>query len=121
MDDNPKTGKRKRDGNGPTLSSPRMLGYGYYSQSSFSEGNSPTGEQEGGAVEWRRPYIITEPVSYMSLFHGLDYLPNQQVDETFLASLMDGLQCKFFVLFLSLDIKVNLTFAHTQSCLSCFN
>ncbi|OAQ25412.1 hypothetical protein K457DRAFT_141211 [Linnemannia elongata AG-77] len=92
MDDNPTTAKRKRDGNGPTLSSPRMLGHGYYSESSSSEGASPTGEQEGGPVHWRRPYIITETVSDMSLFHMLDYLPKQQVDESFLASLMDGLQ-----------------------------
>lgn len=95
MDDNPTTAKRKRDGNGPTLSSPRMLGHGYYSESFSSEGASPTGEQEGGPVHWRRPYIITETVSDMSLFHMLDYLPKQQVDESFLASLMEGLQCKF--------------------------
>lgn len=78
-----------------------MLGHGYYSES--SESPSPTaGEEEGrreAAVHWRRPYIITEAVPYMSLSEGLDYLPNQQVDETFLVALMEGLQCKLHILF----------------------
>jgi hypothetical protein len=98
MDDNPSSpGKRKRDSNSPTLSSPRMLGYGYYSESSSESAPPPVGEGQGGggaaAVQWRRPYIITEAVSDVSLSVGLNRLPNQQVDETFLVSLMEGLQC----------------------------
>ncbi|KAF9127290.1 hypothetical protein BGX30_014854 [Mortierella sp. GBA39] len=92
MDDNSTAGKRKRNSNVPTLSSPRMLGHGYYSESSSSEGSSSTRGQEGGAVQWRRPYIITEAVSDTSLSRALDFLPNQQVDEAFVASLMEGLQ-----------------------------
>ncbi|KAF9540667.1 hypothetical protein EC957_003897 [Mortierella hygrophila] len=37
MDDNSTAGKRKRNSNVSTLSSPRMLGHGYYSESSSSE------------------------------------------------------------------------------------
>ncbi|KAG0294160.1 hypothetical protein BGZ96_001678 [Linnemannia gamsii] len=95
MDNNPSSlGKRNREGISPTLSSPRMLGHGYFSKSSESPWPI-AGEGEGGGeavVQWRRPYIIIEAVSDMSLSEGLDYLPKQQVDETFLVSLMDGLQ-----------------------------
>lgn len=88
-----------------------MLGYGYYSESSSESAPPPVGEGQGGggaaAVQWRRPYIITEAVSDVSLSVGLNRLPNQQVDETFLVSLMEGLQCnvlfqvccRFFSLF----------------------
>ncbi|KAF9144813.1 hypothetical protein BG015_012095 [Linnemannia schmuckeri] len=93
MDDSPATkvvGKHEHDGNGPTLLSPKMLGHGYYSEpSSFSEDTSPSDE---GTVQWRRPYIITETVPDMPLSKALNRLPHQQVDETFLASLMEGLQ-----------------------------
>ncbi|KAF9122023.1 hypothetical protein BGW39_010081 [Mortierella sp. 14UC] len=69
----------------PGLLSPKMLGHGYFQEldnESMAEGIS----------EWRWPYIVTETVSDMPLFDALDYLPLQQVDEGFLAPLMEGLQ-----------------------------
>jgi hypothetical protein len=70
------------------LLSPKMLGYGY-----FQELDSVS---TAGVIEWRWPYIITETAPDMSLFDALDYLPNQQVDEGFLALLMEGLQCRYY-------------------------
>ncbi|KAF9924015.1 hypothetical protein FBU30_005945 [Linnemannia zychae] len=67
----------------PVLSSPKMLGYGYWSESK---------EAEGEELEWQWPYIITDTVSAMPLLEAVDFLPQQQVNETFLVALMGGLQ-----------------------------
>ncbi|KAG0277234.1 hypothetical protein BGZ95_006274 [Linnemannia exigua] len=77
MDDHESNGQH-------VLSSPKMLGHGYWQESDHA-----TVE---GVSEWRWPYIVTETALDMPLFDALDYLPLQQVDEGFLAPLMDGLQ-----------------------------
>ncbi|KAF9906225.1 hypothetical protein EC991_000852 [Linnemannia zychae] len=80
MDDDHKVYQRQS-----ALSSPKMLGHGFF----LELDNASTAEEMS---EWRWPYIITETASDMPLFDALDFLPLQQIDEGFLAPLMEGLQ-----------------------------
>ncbi|KAG0217223.1 hypothetical protein BGX33_011101 [Mortierella sp. NVP41] len=65
------------NGHEHVMSSPKMLGYGYWLESDN---------------DWRWPYIVTENAPDMPLFDALDFLPEQQVDAAFLMPLMDALQ-----------------------------